>query len=104
VNAFRNASTSTHRVDSNHASTSAYQLPTPADDLSDEFLRLISVEDFEHGEWEQDEDDEYSDSNFSDHFDILDDENNYDFYYDGTEDEVGDYFEADDGLEGLVGW
>jgi hypothetical protein len=75
--------------------------------LSDDLLGLIRGEDFQRAEWEEDEDDEYSDSNFSDQLDFFDDEDNYDFEYDGMEDEVDDYFDDeddDDGLEGVVGW
>ncbi|KAJ7932458.1 hypothetical protein B0H13DRAFT_1955553 [Mycena leptocephala] len=75
--------------------------------LSDDLLGLIRGEDFQRAEWEEDEDDEYSDSNFSDEVDFFDDEDNYDFEYDGMEDEVDDYFDDeddDDGLEGVVGW
>ncbi|KAJ7634244.1 hypothetical protein DFH06DRAFT_682829 [Mycena polygramma] len=77
--------------------------------LSDELFGLIRAEDFERAAWEEDENGDYSDSDFSDPTDLFGDYDHYDDYgfeYD-LEDQVDDYVEDDDdddGLEGVAGW
>ncbi|KAF7347882.1 F-box domain-containing protein [Mycena venus] len=73
--------------------------------FTDELSGLIRVEEFVRAELEDEED--WSDSDF-DQEDFFGDGDNWDFEYDGMEDEVDDgddYFEEDDdGLEGVEGW
>ncbi|KAJ6575048.1 hypothetical protein B0H19DRAFT_1254674 [Mycena capillaripes] len=73
--------------------------------FSDEPSGLIRAEDFGRAEFEDEEN--FSDSDFSDQTDLFQDNDNYDFEYDAMEDEVDDYFDDDDdddGLEDVVGW